>query len=218
MKISNGLIIVFFVLLPFAFAYYLYPTLPQIIPTHFNASGEVDAWGDKSTIFLLPGIMGVVSIFVYALLTNIKKIDPKRASNVDNNTFNQFALFTVIFLSVLSLTITYATSHEGVKIEKLMFPLLGLAFAGFGLYMPKIKQNYFAGFRLPWTLESEANWNATHQLAGKVWSIGGLIQFMTGIVLTGQFIFIVFISIVFIMAIVPTIYSYLYFKKEKAAK
>lgn len=204
--------------IPFAYAYYLYPSLPYRIPTHFNASGEVDAWGDKSTVFLLPGIMGVVSVFVYTLLSNIKKIDPKRADNVDDNTYKQLALFIVVFLSLLSITITYATSHEGVKIEKLMFPLLGLAFAGFGLYMPKIKQNYFAGFRLPWALESEANWNATHQLAGKVWSIGGLIQFITGILLTGQFIFIVFISIVFIMAIVPTIYSYLYFKKEKAAK
>jgi len=214
----NIFLVILAIAIPFAYAYYLYPSLPYRIPTHFNASGEADAWGHKSSIFLLPGIMGFVSIFVYALLSNIKKIDPKRASNVDNNTFNHFALFTVIFLSVLSLTITYATSHEGVKIEKLMFPLLGLAFAGFGLYMPKIKQNYFAGFRLPWTLDSEANWNATHQFAGKVWSVGGLIQFLSGILLTGQLIFIVFISIVIVMALVPTIYSYLFFKKEKSVK
>jgi len=54
--------------------------------------------------------------------------------------------------------------------------LLGFAFAGMGIYMPKLKQNYYAGFKLPWTLESEENWNATHRLAGKIWPVGGLLQ------------------------------------------
>jgi uncharacterized membrane protein len=116
------------------------------------------------------------------------------------------------------MTIIYATSHEGIKIEKLLFPLLGLAFAGFGLYMPKIKQNYFAGFRLPWTLESEANWHATHQLAGKVWVAGGVLQFLTALIFENGFVFALFISITIVMALIPTVYSYIFFKKEKSSK
>ncbi|MFQ9409913.1 MAG: SdpI family protein [Evtepia gabavorous] len=31
------------------------------------------------------------------------------------------------------------------------------------------------GIRLPWTLADEDNWAYTHRLAGKVWTIGGLV-------------------------------------------
>lgn len=216
MKFPNGMLVIIFVLLPFAYAYYLFPTLPEIIPTHFNATGEADAWGNKSSIFLLPLIMGVVSIIVFMIFQNIKKLDPKRYSNVDDQLYKKLAVYVVVFLSLLSMLIIYATAHEGVKIEKLLFPFLGLAFAGFGVYMPKIKQNYFAGFRLPWTLESEANWNATHALAGKAWTVGGLLQFLSGLMLQGEWVFIIFISIIIVMVIVPTVYSYLFFKKERA--
>ncbi|MEY3920319.1 MAG: Immunity protein SdpI [Bacteroidota bacterium] len=208
-------VVLILILVPFAYAYYLYPSLPYRIPTHFNASGEADAWGHKSSIFLLPSIMGVTSIIVYFILSNIKKLDPKRYASVDDKMYKQLALYVVVFLSLLSLLLTYASAHEGVKIEKLLFPFLGLAFAGFGVYMPKIKQNYFAGFRLPWTLESEANWTATHRLAGKIWTVGGLLQFLSGLILQGELVFIFFISIIIFMVIIPTVYSYLFFKKEK---
>jgi uncharacterized membrane protein len=208
-------VVLILILVPFAYAYYLYPSLPYRIPTHFNASGEADVWGHKSSIFLLPSIMGVTSIIVYFILSNIKKLDPKRYASVDDKMYKQLALYVVVFLSLLSLLITYASAHEGVKIEKLLFPFLGLAFAGFGVYMPKIKQNYFAGFRLPWTLESEANWTATHRLAGKIWTVGGLLQFLSGLILQGELVFIFFISIIIFMVIIPTVYSYLFFKKEK---
>lgn len=42
-----------------------YPQLPDRIPTHFNFAGDPDAWGSKSTIWLLVGIM----VLLYALLS-----------------------------------------------------------------------------------------------------------------------------------------------------
>ena len=201
------------VLLPFAYALYLYPTLPNKIPMHFNINGEVDGWGSRESIYLLPSIMGLTSIFVYFLMANIKKIDPKRYEGADDKVYAQFGLFTSGFLCCLSIVILYSTVHSGVDINKLIFPLLGFAFAGMGIYMPKFKQNYMAGFKLPWTLENEANWNATHALAGKVWMVGGALQMATALLLSGPAIFIVFISITAVMVIIPSIYSYRMFKR-----
>ena len=31
-------------------------SLPETIPVHFNALGEVDGWGSRATIWFLPGI------------------------------------------------------------------------------------------------------------------------------------------------------------------
>ena len=42
-----------------------YAALPQLVPTHFNASGVADGWGDRSSLWMLVGIGG----FLYVLLT-----------------------------------------------------------------------------------------------------------------------------------------------------
>jgi uncharacterized membrane protein len=49
----------------FGYTIYWYQNLPEIIPTHFSAGGKIDGYGNRQTIFLLPGI----GVFVYALLT-----------------------------------------------------------------------------------------------------------------------------------------------------
>ena len=78
--------------------------------------------------------------------------------------------------------------------------------------MPHLKQNYFAGFKLPWTLENEDNWNATHKIAGKVWLYGGLFQCIAGIVFGSVTSFVIFFINMIIMVLVPAIYSYRMFK------
>jgi uncharacterized membrane protein len=207
------IIAILLAVLPCGYAFYLYPTLPHKIPMHFNLNGEVDGWGSKESIYLLPAIMGLTSIFVFLMLANIKKIDPKRYEGADEKIYAQFGLFTVGFLCCLSMVILYGTAHVGIGINKLIFPLLGFAFAGMGIYMPKLKQNYLAGFKLPWTLENEANWNATHALAGKVWTIGGTLQMISALLLNGPSIFIVFMSITAVMVIIPSAFSYRMFKR-----
>ena len=208
--------VLFYVLLligiPFIYAAYLYPSLPEIIPTHFNIKGEADGFGGKGSIYVGPSIMGMASLFTYFFLTYIKKIDPKRSEQMEDGLFQKFGFFTVLFLTALSMVILYTTTHQGISIEKLLFPMMGLAFAGMGLYMPKIKQNYFAGFKLPWTLDNEDNWNATHKIAGKVWLYGGVIQFFAGLVFSSVASFVIFFIAMVVMVLVPTIYSYRMFK------
>lgn len=214
MKKNISLIYALLILaVPFGYAIYLYPNLPEIIPTHFNIKGEADGFGSRETIFLLPSIMGFVGLFVYLLLTNIKFIDPKRYHEVDDWIFKNFAFGIVLFLACLSISILYMITHPGIPFEKILFILMGLGFALMGWYFPKVKQNYFLGLRLPWTLESEQNWNATHLLAGKFWLYGGILQLLSAIVFSGITVLIVFFVLMLVMVLVPTVYSYRFFKK-----
>jgi uncharacterized membrane protein len=43
----------------------MWPVLPDRVPTHFGASGIPDAWGGKTSLFLLP----VITFFMYGLMT-----------------------------------------------------------------------------------------------------------------------------------------------------
>jgi len=106
----------------------------------------------------------------------------------------------------------YITAHPGFPIEKALFPLLGVSFAILGWFFPKFSQNYVAGFKLPWTLENENNWNETHKMAGKVWLICGSLQVIAGLSLSAIPSFIIFFANVIVMVLVPTIFSYRMFK------
>ena len=89
------------------------------------------------------------------------------------------------------------------------FLLLGILFTVIGNYMPKAKQSYTMGIKLPWTLNSEENWNRTHRLAGFVWSVGGLLMIVNGFV---QWVWLSEI-IVFAMIFIPIVYSFVLYRK-----
>ncbi len=201
-------------LLPFAYAAWIYPSLPSSIPVHFNMEGKADAWGSRESVFIGPAILGFVSFFVYLLMVNIRKIDPKRYEGADDKVYAQFGLFLVAFLATLSMVIIVSSVYQDIRVETLVFGIMGFAFAIMGIFMPRLKQNYMAGFRLPWTLEDAANWEETHRLAGKYWLYGGLLQGITAILLHGKWVFIVFMLIMAVMVLAPLIHSFLFFKKQ----
>ena len=209
----NLLFALILIAIPFGYAAYIYPSLPETIPTHFNYKGEADGYGGKDSIFLGPGILGAVSLFTFFLLSNIRNFDPKRVKEEDDGMFKKFALLMVAFLSLLGLNIVIAATKPDVNVTKLILPSIGLFFAVMGWLMPKIHQNYFAGFKLPWTLENVDNWNATHQVAGKVWFYGGLFQVIATSTLSSKLAFICFIATTVLMVIIPTVFSYRMFKR-----
>ncbi len=211
-SVTYLLIAIVLLAIPFCYAAYLYPSLPEIIPTHFNIKGEADGFGGKDSIFIGPGILGATGLFTFFLISNIKYFDPKRYKTEDEGMFKKFALFMAGFLSVLGLVITYSAVDKSGNITKILLPIIGMAFALMGWFMPKLQQNYFAGFKLPWTLENVDNWNETHKVAGKVWFYGGLAQAIATFILPTEAGLIIFFGIVLIMIIIPTVFSYRMFK------
>ena len=207
------------IIAPFIYGALIFPQLPSKIPTHFNIEGKADAWGGPSSIFIGPGIMGAVSIFVYVLLSNLKKFDPKKYDEANDALYKDFAVLTVAFLSILSTIIIYSSTHaDQINVGKLILPLVGLSFAGLGWYMPKFKQNYFVGFKLPWTLENVDNWNETHKMASNYWIYGGLFQAVITFLLPMKFGFTCFMIATAVMVIVPAVFSYLMFKNGNQIK
>jgi uncharacterized membrane protein len=147
------------------------------------------------------------------LLSNLKKFDPKKYDEANDALYKDFAVLTVAFLSILSLIIIYSSTHaDQINVGKLILPLVGLSFAGLGWYMPKFKQNYFVGFKLPWTLENVDNWNETHKVASKYWIYGGLFQAVITFLLPMKFGFIGFMLATAVMVIIPAVFSYRMFK------
>jgi uncharacterized membrane protein len=198
-------------LLPFIALAVAWPSFPAKVPMHFDSHGNVNRYGSPMELLILPGINILVAILLYF----IPRIDPKKANIVASMPAFRWIRFTVAALLTYIFSITLATSFNP-KIDFLPFIAVGLLamFGGVGLAMPKLKQNYMIGIRLPWTLESEDNWNRTHAFAGKLWVLGSLIGIVLALIFQSASIFIAF-GVLIVMAVWTGVYSYRIFGEEK---
>ena len=96
-----------------------------------------------------------------------------------------------------------------VNMAVVMPLFMGVLFIILGNYLPKCRQSYTVGIKLPWTLHNEENWNKTHRFAGRLWLVCGLAIMLTAFI--GGFW--IFLPIVLIMVIAPLVYSYLLHRK-----
>ena len=197
-------------LLPFVYLAYIWNELPKEVPMHWNASGEIDRWGDKSELFMMLFMLTGITYFVFLI---IPYIDPKQKLQNMGNKLNNLRLILGLFMSALAIYILYSVQQKTSN-PVLIFPLIGLLFAFLGNYFKTIKPNYFIGIRTPWTLENEEVWKKTHLMGGKLWFVGGLLMALT-FVLPNEIQLYTFLGITAVITIVPIVYSYLEFKKIK---
>lgn len=191
-------------LIPIVIGLILWEKLPDKVPTHWNAEGVVDGWSSKGfAVFGLPLFLFIVH-WVCLLVSNA---DPKRKNYSEK-------LFQVVFwicpvISILIGIISYSTAlGMDFKVDKIMLIFVGLVFVIMGNYLPKCKQNYTMGIKLPWTLNDEENWNRTHRLGGKLWVLCGF-AIMVCVLVPAAIMVFVFVAILIVAIIVPTIYSYM---------
>lgn len=104
-----------------------------------------------------------------------------------------------------------------IKTYKTMavFFIIGVMFIWLGNYMPKLKQNYTIGIKVPWTLNSEENWNMTHRMAGKVYVVAGVISIIIALlnnVLSDEVTIIIFMAVFLVTGIGSVAYSFWLYK------
>lgn len=195
-------------ILPILFGLIFWDKLPETMTTHWGADGVADGHSGKLfSVVGLPLIMLALHLLIIVLM------------NLDKNKEKAPKLFGVMMwvipaVSLLANGIMYAVAFDAEpRFEMLFIPFLGLLFVVMGNYMPKCRQNNTMGIKIKWTLENEENWNATHRFAGKVWVIGGLMV-MAGVFLPTKMAVSVMVISIFVLVIIPIIYSGLYHRKQ----
>ena len=193
------------ILLPILVGLILWSRLPEQVPIHWNAAGEVDGWSGKAmAVFGLP----LFFLALHWITLLVTSADPKKKNHSEKILSLIFWLIPI--LNLIISTVTYCTAMgKSIRMEILVPLLLGVSLVAIGNYLPKCQQNYTIGIKIPWTLNSEENWNRTHRLAGFVWVMGGIIMilsaFWVGIWIT--------IAVSAMMVLIPVIYSYALHRK-----
>ena len=197
------------ILLPILFGVALWDRLPDPMPTHFDANGVPNGYSSKP--FAVFGLPLFLLAMQWACLI-ATGADPKRR-NVNPKVLTlMFWLVPAIGLIAMGATYAMALGMD-VNITQILYPFLSLVFILVGNYLPKCRQSYTMGIKLPWTLADEDNWNKTHRTAGPLWMICGLVTLVCPF-LPGDIAKIVLFTALFTAILVPTIYSFLLAKKK----
>jgi uncharacterized membrane protein len=159
------------ILLPVLIGLLLWNQLPEQMVTHWGVDSVPDGWSGKGMVVF--GIPAIMLVLHWACML-VTAADPK--SKEQSKKPMNMIFWIVPVISLVCCGMIYAQAMEvKLDIDTIALVLMGVTFLYIGNYMPKCKQNFTLGIKLPWTLNSEANWNATHRLAGKVWMAAGVL-------------------------------------------
>jgi len=193
-------------LMPMIVGLLLWDQLPERMATHFASDGTANGWSHRGfAVFGLP----IMLVLLQVLCMGVTLADPKK-QNINDRLFG-LILWLIPVISIAGNFHIYAFSlGYQANVSTYVMILLGGIFIVVGNYLPKCRQNYTMGIKIPWTLDDEDNWNHTHRMAGYLWILGGFAMIVNAFT---NFEWMLF-AIIVVMGIVPMIYSYLYYRKH----
>jgi uncharacterized membrane protein len=197
-------------LLPCLVGIIIWNRLPETVATHFGVNNEANGWSSRPfTVLAIPLFLAALHL----LCLFITSADPKSKNIGDKS--KKIIFWIIPLTSVVVFTAIYANAL-GAKLDVGIICILfiGVLYLVLGNFLPKAKQNYTFGVRLPWTLADEENWNRTHRVAGFCMVISGILIIMTSFLRN----FIIFIILTALAAAIPIIYSFVYYRKHKNDK
>jgi uncharacterized membrane protein len=201
------------VIISFLVAIALYPIMPDPMPSHWNAAGEIDGYMSKFWgLFLMP----LVTLGMLLLFIAIPRIDPLKANIAQFiESYNLMMVLLIVYmLYVYALTLFAALGYQ-FNMTTMLIPAMGILFIVIGFLIGKAKRNFFIGIRTPWTLSSDTVWAKTHAL-GKWTFIGaGIVSILSAFL--GEDGFWAIMICIFAAAIIPIVYSYILWKRENPA-
>jgi uncharacterized membrane protein len=192
-------------------AAWISPQLPDRIPTHWNIRGEVDGYGGKWTLYLMPIMttgMLVLFYFLPALSPKSFEVDTSRP------TYLYIMVLVVGLFSYMQGVLLYTiyqtmAKQPSVDIGRAFIAGMFLFFGLMGNVIGKVRKNFYIGIRVPWTLASDRVWNDTHRMAAWLWVGAGVLGFVS-IVLGMSILY----AIVLLVAagLIPVVYSFIHYR------
>ena len=198
-------------LLPIPLGLLLWNKFPETMAIHWGVTGQADGFASTPFAVFLPPLVMFLTHWFLILVTSFDNGNKNR-----NKKIQAIVLWTIPVICNLSCCGIYALAL-GVEFSPILWTMvpMGLLFAIIGNYMPKTRMNYTIGIKVAWTYTSDENWNATHRFAGKLWVIGGILMALGGFLPYLWAIGVMF-GVIAVVCILPIIYSWRFYKKEKA--
>ena len=189
-----------------------YPFLPPSVPSHFDASGQINGYMPKLLYAILfPGM----SILLFIIMRFAMQVGPNlgyRSQRRANTQIVSLILVGILlFMLVIQLLTTAYALGAKVDISLVVELAVSVLFIFLGNYLGKLRRNFWAGIRTPWTLASDIVWERTHRLGGWLFVLVGLIGLITSFFPPLRF-YGLFVPLILVVVIL-VVYSYIAYQR-----
>lgn len=182
------------------------------LPTHWNYRGQVDGYGSKTFALLFPAVIAAV---LTAFATVMPKVDP-RGDNLRRSPRAMAATVAMVNVAmfVIELAIVLTGTGRSANVARMLAITVGATFVVIGNYMPKLRSNFFLGARTPWTLSSEAAWEQTQRLGGRLLVVLGVATIAATLIDTALGFIVLTVGAI-TDAVVTSAYSFLVWRRNR---
>jgi uncharacterized membrane protein len=187
----------------------VYNGLPGQVATHWDAHLQPNGYSPKWALFLIgPGAMAAVLLL--SLLG--PWLSPKQfAVDAFSSTWRRLTFLLFCLMAYLYAVILWAGAGHQIDEGRIIIGGVCVFVAMAGNLLGKVRRNFFMGIRTPWTLASEQVWYATHRLAAKTVTVGGVVGLILTLIGARGWPVVVLVA----SALVPALYSLVLYKREQ---
>lgn len=189
----------------------VFPGLPEQIPIHWNAEGEIDNYGPR----VMDLVLGALPLLICILMYVMPVLDPRRRNYERHKKVYGImtALISVMMMGFSWLSTLAALGYDP-DMARILPVVVGVLFIILGNYMPKLQSNYFVGVRTPWAIENTWVWRKTQWMGGITFIIMGAV-FLVSVFLPSGFQAPVLISVVLGGVVWDYLYSWLVYRRAR---
>ncbi|WP_439476267.1 SdpI family protein [Brevundimonas sp.] len=149
----------------------------ELMPVHWNASGQADDWGTREAIGgLLVGLALLTLLLGGGMAFAVDRADdPAR-----RRALRYAQLVVVLTIPLISLLIASASLSGATDIDGAVpVAMTSLVLLIIGAFLGRVGPNPFVGVRTPWAYKSRLAWERSNRLAGRLLFLIGLVGLLT---------------------------------------
>ena len=149
------------------------PTGP--VPMHFNLSGEVDRWGDRSEMALVMGGMTLLAALISLYCARVERGEQGKPGERFTYRFGRIiGLLVSVGVVALMAAITFDRlpnpAAGAPAVLRWTMAGISLLFLILGAFVGKARPNPILGVRTYWSLTSRLAWDKSNRLAGRLFA------------------------------------------------
>lgn len=184
------------------------------LPSHWGLDGRPDRFTDKWSALLMPvAITAGLSLLFHFL----PELETRREGLARSRGLYLWAWAgLLLIMAIVEVAVVSVALGWGLPVGRLIMAGVGAMLLMISNQLGKSRSMYLIGIRTPWTLASEEVWIKTHRLGGKMMVLAGLIMIAAALLpLPSPLPGTVAIAAVALAALVPVVYSYLLWRRER---
>ena len=192
--------------------------MPEKVPMHYNAAGEIDRFGSKYENLIFPLITALLGLFFVGMAKyQLKKKEYGNEKVLAISGIAMLVFFNLLFAYMLYKASVYSptgANFDTSGIYKLTSIGLGTLLCVLGNIMPKTRRNSLVGLRTVWSMKNDRVWQKCQRFGGISMVLCGMIVIVANLFINGIACLLFTLGLLITDAIICVIVSYFIYKND----